>query len=166
MAGGDEAGGKRRRLEGVIPDILKRAVEIGVEKASEAPDSIKHFVSDRKVPKEVAQLILTQLEDTKNGVLRVVANEVRDFLEHTNVAHDLQKLLTSVQFEVNTTIRFTPNEPGSGSSSNASSKDAGKEAGDSKTGENSSAASTPLPKPQVKADVFVSKRESRRRNRE
>src|SRR4029079_17600313 len=103
---------KRRRLEGVIPDILKRAVEIGVEKATEAPDSIKQFMSDRKIPKEVAQLLFTQIEDTKNGILRVVANEFRDFLEQTNIAGDLQKLLTSVQFEVNTTIRFTPNEPG------------------------------------------------------
>ena len=65
--------GKRRRLEGVIPDILKRAVEIGVEKATEAPDSIKQFMSDRKIPKEVAQLLFTQIEDTKNGILRVVA---------------------------------------------------------------------------------------------
>ena len=148
---------KRRRLEGVIPDLLKRAVEIGVEKASEAPDSIKQFMSDRKVPKEVAHLLFAQLEETKNGILRVVANEFRAFLEHTDVADDLQRLLTSVQFEVNTTIRFTPNDPNR-PEANAPSPSSGDEA-DGEEG-------ATLPKPQVKTDVFVSKRESRRRNRE
>ena len=161
--GDDEHGGKRRRLEGVIPDLLKRAVEIGVEKASEAPDSIKQFVSDRKIPKEVAQLIFTQVEETKNGILRVVAGEVRDFLEHTNLATDLQKLLTSVQFEVNTTIRFTPADQGATGARTPSSPPA--EGSATKEGE---AIPPPplLPKAAVKTDVFVSKRESRRRNRE
>jgi hypothetical protein len=156
MAGSGDERSKRRRLEGVIPDLLKRAVEIGVERASEAPDSIKQFVHDRKLPKEVAQLLFTQIEDTKNGILRVVANEVRDFLEHTNLASDLHKILTSVQFEVNTTIRFTPNEPGAAAAADARAERAQRE------GE----GEAHLPKPEVKTDVFVSKRESRRRSRE
>ncbi|MBK6690890.1 MAG: hypothetical protein IPG50_01565 [Myxococcales bacterium] len=143
------SGDKRRRLEGVIPDLLKRAVEIGVEKATEAPDSIKQFMHDRKVPKEVAQLLFAQMEETKNGILRVVANEFRDFLEQTNIAADLQKLLTSVQFEVNTTIRFTPNEPSAAAADHEAEGDP-----------------EALPKPQVKTDVFVNKRDAKRRNRE
>lgn len=102
--------GKRRRLEGVIPEIIKRAVEIGVEKARESPDNLKQFVNDMKVPKEIAHYLLQQIDDTKNGLFRVVAKEMRDFLEHTNFAGEMQKLLTTVQFEVNTTIRFTPND--------------------------------------------------------
>lgn len=144
---------KRRRLEGVIPDLLKRAVEIGVERASEMPDSIREFVHDRKIPKEVAQLLFTQLEDTKNGILRVVANEFREFLEQTNVAADLKKVLTSVQFEVNTTIRFTDPVRSEGAR-----EERAEGAGDGEP--------ETLPKPEVKTDVFVSKRESKRRNRE
>lgn len=159
MAGPGDEGGKRRRLEGVIPDLLKRAVEIGVEKATEAPDSIKQFMHDRKIPKEVAQLLFSQIEETKNGILRVVANEVRDFLEHTNVANDLKNVLTSVQFEVNTTIRFTPNEEKQAAADAKKTDEVG-------TGTTSSTPGEVLPKPQVKTDVFVSKRESRRRNRE
>jgi hypothetical protein len=103
-------GGGRRRLESVIPDLIKRAVERGVEKATEAPDSLKQLVSEMKLPKEIAQTILTQVDETKNGLFRVVAKEIRDFLEHTNIAAEAKKMLTSVQFEVNTTVRFTPNE--------------------------------------------------------
>ena len=101
---------RRRRLEGVIPEIVRRAVELGVEKTLEAPDNVKQFVGDLKVPKEIAHYLLAQIDETKNGLFRVVAKEIRDFLEHTNFAGEVQKLLTTVQFEVNTTIRFTPND--------------------------------------------------------
>jgi hypothetical protein len=101
---------KRRRLEGVIPELIKRAVEIGVEKAAEAPGNIKELVGNTKLPKEIASLLLAQAEETKNGLFRVVAKEVRDFLEHTNMAGEMQKMLTTVQFEISTTIRFKPND--------------------------------------------------------
>jgi hypothetical protein len=103
-------GKRRRRLEGVIPEIVRRAVELGVEKTLEAPDNVKQFVGDMKLPKEIAHYLLQQIDETKNGLFRVVAKEIRDFLEHTNFAGEIQKLLTTVQFEVNTTIRFTPND--------------------------------------------------------
>lgn len=101
---------RKRRLEGVIPEIVRRAVELGVEKTLEAPDNVKQFVGDLKVPKEIAHYVFQQIDETKNGLFRVVAKEIRDFLEHTNFAGEMQKLLTTVQFEVNTTIRFTPND--------------------------------------------------------
>jgi hypothetical protein len=103
-------GGKRRRLEGVIPDLLKRAIEIGVDKAQDAPESLKHLVGELKVPKEIAGYLFTQIDETKNGLFRVVAKEIRDFLEHTNISSEMQKILTTVQFEINTTVRFTPND--------------------------------------------------------
>ncbi len=119
----------RRRLESVIPELLKRAVEIGVEKAVEAPDNLKEFVGGMKVPREMANYILAQVDETKNGLFRVVGKEVREFLEHTNLSGEMQKMLTTVQFEISTTIRFKPNEGGA-------DPDGGR-----------------LPKPEVKADV-------------
>src|SRR6185295_17973857 len=93
-----DPGDRRRRLESVIPELIKRAIEVGVEKATEAPDNLKQFVGDLKLPKEIAHYLLTQVEETKNGLFRVVAKEMRDFLEHTNLAGEMQKMLTTVQF--------------------------------------------------------------------
>src|SRR5579864_4897355 len=139
-------GGKRRRLEGVIPELLKRAIEIGVDRAQDAPESLKHFVGDLKLPKEIASYLLSQIDETKNGLFRVVAKEIRDFLEHTNISSEMQKILTTVKFEVNTTIRFKPNDEGT-------------------------TEGDPLkfPKPEVKTDVQVKRDErprERRRSRE
>src|SRR3984957_20661814 len=127
-----DSGDRRRRLDSVIPELIKRAVEIGVEKAAEAPDNLKEFVGGMKLPREMAHYLLSQVEETKNGLFRVVAKEVRDFLEHTNVSGEMQKMLTTVQFEINTTIRFKPNET-SGAAGEG----------------------TQFPKPEVKADVQV-----------
>ncbi len=146
-----DTGDRRRRLDSVIPEIIKRAVELGVEKASEAPDNLKELVGNLKLPREAASLLLAQADETKNGLFRVVAKEVREFLEHTNLASEMQKMLTTVQFEISTTIRFKPN-------------DGAPAAGDP----------AKLPKPEVKADVQVKRGagapedrpRERRRNRE
>jgi hypothetical protein len=127
-----ESGDRRRRLDSVIADLLKRAVEIGVEKATEAPDSFKEIVGGMKLPREVAHYLLAQVEETKNVLVGVVAREVREFLENTNISSEMKKLLTTVEFEISTTIRFKPSEA------------AGVE------GEN-----VVLTKPEVKADVRV-----------
>ncbi|MDB5219381.1 MAG: putative protease [Myxococcaceae bacterium] len=163
----------RSRLESVIPEILKRAVEIGVEKARESPADVKQFIHDLKVPKEVAHYLFQQIDDTKNGLFRVVAKEIRDFLEHTNFSGEVQKLLTTVQFEVNTTIRFTPNDgrepkknndgaagdggPDSDAKDTKEGKDAkdAKDASDGDDGERTPDGRRPLPRPEVKTSVSV-----------
>lgn len=131
----------RRRLDTVISDLIKRAVEIGVDKAVEAPDNLKDLVGAMKPPREVAHYLLSQVEETKTGLFRVVAKEMRDFLEHANLASEMQKVLTTVQFEISTTIRFKP--------------------GDTSASDDESPK---LPKPEVTTEVQV-KREERPRER-
>ena len=169
---------RRSRFESVIPEIIKRAVELGVEKARESPETVRQFVHDLKLPKEVAHVIFQQIDDTKNGLFRVVAKEIRDFLEHTNFSGELQKLLTTVQFEVNTTIRFTPNDGRDprkdGGAAEESEGDDGDEDHGDRAGataekangeEDPPASRRPLPKPEVKTSVRVRRDERDARDR-
>lgn len=167
---------RRRRLEGVIPEIVRRAVELGVEKARESPDSLKQFVGDLRLPKDIAHYLLQQIDETKNGLFRVVAKEIRDFLEHTNFAGEMQKILTTVQFEVNTTIRFTPNDGrDKGKKDESSPPTAPDETEGGEPSEPTSDASTSsgskderistLPKPELKTAVNI-RRDERERERE
>ncbi len=100
---------KKSRFDSVLPDIFKRAVERGKERAQEAPENLRNFVGD-KIPKEVSSYVFHQVDETKNGLLKVFAGEVRNFLEATNLSSELRKLLTTVKFEIHTTIRFSPND--------------------------------------------------------
>jgi hypothetical protein len=142
---------RRKRLEGVIPELLKRAIEIGVDRAQDAPESLKHFVGELKLPKEIVSYMLQQVDETKNGLFRVVANEIRDFLEHTNISSEMKKMLTTVQFEINTTVRFSPND------SPAAPAD--------ETAEGGEPRKTASAKPEVKTQVHVKREEPRPRRR-
>jgi hypothetical protein len=106
----DEKERERRRLERLLPEIIKRLIEAGYEKISEGPENVRQFVSELRLPKEALSLILAQLDETKNGLYRVVAKEIRDFLEHSNLAEELSKALTTLSFEIRTEVRFVPNE--------------------------------------------------------
>src|SRR5690348_15120100 len=106
----EEADGERRILERLVPEIIKRIVEAGYEKISEGPENVRKVVGDLKLPKEALGVMLGQIEETKNGLYRAVAREVRDFLENTNVADELTRALTTLSFEIKTEIRFIPND--------------------------------------------------------
>lgn len=108
---------RKRLFERAVPEVVKRvierAVESGVEKLTELterPESLRNFVSDLRLPKEVLSDVYAQIDDTKNGLYRVVAKEIRDVLEHTAIAEEIAKVLTKLSFEIKTEIRFVPND--------------------------------------------------------
>lgn len=106
----------RRRLERVFREAFRRAIEKGVEAGvgtlSKADKAVRGVVDDVPLPKEVLGYVFQQIDDTKNSLVRVVAGEVRDFLEATDVASELQRALTSLSFEIKTEVRFIPNDAG------------------------------------------------------
>jgi hypothetical protein len=108
----DEGERDRRRLEGVLPEVVKRLVDAGYEKLSEGPENVRQFVSELRLPKDALQLLLSQVDETKNGIYRAVAKEVRDFLDHTNFSEELANVLTKLSFEIKTEVRFIPNDRG------------------------------------------------------
>lgn len=109
---------RRRRLERMLPEILKRAIEKGLETGigtlSNRGEALREMLGDnvKHVPKELVGYVFSQVDETKNAMVRVVAREVRDFLSATDLAAELQKALTSLSFEIRTEIRFIPNEAG------------------------------------------------------
>lgn len=109
---------RRRKLERMLPEILKRAIEKGLETGigtlSNSGEAIRDMLGDnvKHVPKELVGYVFSQVDETKNAIVRVVAGEVRDFLSATDLAQELQKALTSLSFEIRTEIRFIPNDAG------------------------------------------------------
>ena len=108
--------GRRKRLERILPEILKRAIEKGLETGigtlTNSREALQGVVGKVELPKEVANYVLSQVDETKNAMVRVVAREVRDFLEAADLATELQRALTSLSFEIRTEIRFIPNDKG------------------------------------------------------
>lgn len=147
---------RRRSFERTVPDVfrrvIERALETGVEKLTEAPENIRELMQELKLPKEASGYVYDQIDDTKKGIYKIVAKEIRDVLEHINFADEIADVLTKLQFEVNTTIRFVPNE--------GSDED---EEGDEAEGEgDEKAAKRPsrIPRPKVVSKVVMKAKEA------
>jgi hypothetical protein len=102
---GRERGIDPSLLEKVVPDGIKRGLETFLKDGR-----VKNLVGDLKLPKEIVNHILSQVDETKHAAVGVISKEVRLFLERTNLADELAKLLTQVSFEVTTKVRFVPSD--------------------------------------------------------
>ncbi len=100
----------RGRLEGFIPDIVKRTFYAGLGAVFTTEEGIRKIASDLKLPKDVANYLIQSAAASKDELFRVVGKELRGFLETVNISGELQKLLTSLSFEIKTEIRFIPND--------------------------------------------------------
>jgi hypothetical protein len=109
----DEDLSARKNVERFIRDAIRRLVETGFEKITEGPESLRNFVSDIKLPKEIAGYILSQIDETKNGLYRVVAKEIRGFLQQNDLGEELARALSHLSVEISTQIKFVPSDDSS-----------------------------------------------------
>ncbi|MEN9579677.1 MAG: hypothetical protein RJA70_2686 [Pseudomonadota bacterium] len=65
-------------------------------------------MGELKLPKEALNYTISQLDETKNGVYRVIAKELHDLFERTNLSEELAKALSSLSLEVKMEVRFKP----------------------------------------------------------
>jgi hypothetical protein len=102
--------GVRARIEQLMPDIVKRTFYAGLGAVFSTEEGIRRIASEFHLPKDVANYLIQQAASSKDELFRIVAKEVRGFLDGVNLNQELQKLLTSLSFEVKTEIRFIPND--------------------------------------------------------
>jgi len=109
-AGDKEDPGVRGRLEQLLPDIVKRTFYAGLGAVFTTEEGIRKIASDFHLPKDVANYLIQQAASSKDELFRIVAKEIRGFLETVNFQQEMQKLLTSLSFEIKTEVRFIPND--------------------------------------------------------
>jgi hypothetical protein len=93
-----------------VPDpdrSWKKRIETGVESLL-ADGRLKGMIPEMRLPREIVNHILGQVDETKQAAIKAIARETREFLEHTNLADELARLLTQVSLQVE--LRFVPNE--------------------------------------------------------
>src|SRR5260370_42451453 len=102
----EEEAGARRRLEQFIPEIVRRTFYAGLGAVFTTEEGIRKMASEFQLPKDVANYLIQQAASSKDDLFRIVAKELRGFLESLNVSGELQQLLTSLSFEIKTEVRF------------------------------------------------------------
>lgn len=102
--------GVKQRLEALIPEIVKKTFAAGMGAVFTTEEGIRRITKDMTLPKEVAGYLASTAGNTKDEIVRIVAGEVRDFLQTVNLSEEIAKILTTLSFEIKTEIRFIPNE--------------------------------------------------------
>jgi hypothetical protein len=105
----------RQRLESFIPDLVKRTFAAGMGAVFSTEEGIRRVTKDMSLPKDVAGYLASTAGNTKDEIIRIIAREVREFLQTVNVSDEIAKMLTMLSFEIKTEIRFIPNEEQYGS---------------------------------------------------
>ncbi len=95
-----------RERHGLVERLVKRSIESGMGAISRSEDTLRSMIDGLKLPREAASIMLDQIDETKKGLYQVVAKEIRDFLQTTNFAGDVKKILTGLAFEVKMEVRF------------------------------------------------------------
>jgi hypothetical protein len=111
---GDDSG-VRQRLEAFIPDLVRRTLAAGMGAFVTTEEGIRRIARDMSLPKEVAGYLANTAGATKDEIMRLVAREIREFLQTVNLSDEIAKMLTTLSFEVKTEIRFIPNDQKMGS---------------------------------------------------
>lgn len=100
----------RQRLEALIPEMIKKTFAAGMGAVFTTEEGIRRMTRDMSLPKEVAGYLANTAGNTKDEIIRIIAREVRDFLQTINLSEEVTKMLTTLSFEVKTEIRFIPND--------------------------------------------------------
>jgi hypothetical protein len=107
---GDLPKAVRQRLETFIPDLVKKTFTAGMGAVFTTEEGIRKITKDMTLPKDVAGYLANTAGATKDEVMRIVAREIREFLQSVNLGEEIAKMLTTLSFEVKTEIRFIPND--------------------------------------------------------
>lgn len=100
----------RRRLEAFVPELVRKTFAAGMGAVFTTEEGIRRMTKDLTLPKEVAGYLVSTASTTKDEVLRVLAREIREFLQTVNLSEEIARMLTTLSFEVKTEIRFIPND--------------------------------------------------------
>ena len=102
----DEGG--RPRLEQAA-DVLRKVFATGMGAIFATEKGLRKVAGE--LPKEAASYLVSQAQHTKDEVVRVVAGELRHFLDNLDLDDAFRRVLTQVAIEVKAEIRFRPTQP-------------------------------------------------------
>lgn len=115
------------RLRGLVPDVVKRALYMGLGAVFMTEEGIRNVVGDLKLPKDALSSLLSSADKARQELFRAVADEVGKVLTGPQLRAEIMKLLTSLSIEVKAEIRLKDAHGGKGSSTQITIKKADEE---------------------------------------
>jgi galactitol-specific phosphotransferase system IIB component len=109
-SGADTAEGLARFVNILFPDTMRKALLFGVGSMVMTEEAIRKYLSDLKMPGDVIQAVVQQSRRSKNDIIRVVSEEVKNIAAQAQVANELRNFLGSIRINIQMEIDFQPKE--------------------------------------------------------
>lgn len=98
-------------LETAVPEVVKKALYMGVGAAFMTEEGIRKILGEIEIPRDAIQYMVNQSDRTKEQVFGVVQTEVRNFLDRLDLSGTAKQILDGMTLELTTTITFRDKGP-------------------------------------------------------
>ncbi|MCA9771144.1 MAG: hypothetical protein KC466_01970 [Myxococcales bacterium] len=102
----EESRGLAGILEGTVPEMIKKAVYLGVGTAFMTEEGVRKVLGEMNISRDAIQYIVSQSDRTKEQIFGVVQTEIRNFLDRLDVPTSMKEILDGMSVELTTTITF------------------------------------------------------------
>jgi len=92
-----------------VSDAVRKAVGSGIRSMLSSEEWVRSTVREA-LPKELVQYMKRQADSARDEVVRLIGVQTKRFIEGIDIGSEVQKILTSLSFEIKTEIRFIPND--------------------------------------------------------
>lgn len=92
-------------------EVIKEVSMTGLATVFMTEDSIRNYLKDKKLPKELAALLLESVGKKKDDFYGLMAKEFGKMLAKTNLSEEWAKFLQTHKVHINATLTFEKKEP-------------------------------------------------------
>ncbi|RMG09518.1 MAG: hypothetical protein D6731_19365 [Planctomycetota bacterium] len=96
---------------GRIPDLTKKIVTLGLGAYFLTEDTLRRYVKEAKLPRDVAKAITQNASRGKDELYGFIARELSNFLEKMDLQEEVDKFVKTHKIRINAEIEFVSREP-------------------------------------------------------
>jgi len=100
----------RKALDMLIPDVLKKAIVLGVSGEFFSEETIRKMLSDIQMPSDLVQYVIQQTSKSKNELIRIIAEEIRNFIDQAQINEQIKKFIKGFKINIKLELSFDPRD--------------------------------------------------------
>ena len=93
-------------LSSKAADAIRKLFVSGISTVFMTEEGIRNAVGDLRLPKEAIQFLLAQTDNGRREVMRILADELKDFLRGMDLTSELRSALVGLTLEINASVKI------------------------------------------------------------
>lgn len=102
----DDASEPKKEKEGLLGETLKKVFTAGVSAAFMTEESVRAYLAELKLPKEVLSLLLQQANKSKEEITHRVSKEIVGIIHKIDFVKEFSKFAESHKFKISAEIEI------------------------------------------------------------